>query len=375
MHKQPGWPLLGGLDIATFARRHWQRRPLLVRQAMPGVVAPLSRADLFALAARDDVESRLVVRQDQQWSVRTGPLPRRALPPLAQSGWTLLVQGLDQHVQAAHDLLRRFDFLPQARVDDLMLSFATQGGGVGPHWDAYDVFLLQVQGRRRWRVGPVRDRALQPGQPLRLLQHMQVDQEWVLEPGDMLYLPPLWAHDGVAEEGACMTASIGLRSPHRDELARALLARLADEGTDAGPIFRDAGTVAMDGGAVIPSDLQSFALKAATHALQRPGALERALGEWLSEPKPQVWFDAGAGPLPGADATLVLDRRTRMLHDDRHVYINGEAHRVAAADHRLLSMLADGRKLMPQWRGRLSPAAAVLIQDWWDAGWIRTDDR
>jgi 50S ribosomal protein L16 3-hydroxylase len=190
----------------------------------------------------------------------------------------------------------------------------------------------------------------------------------------MLYLPPLWAHDGVAEEGTCMTASIGLRSPHRDEMARALLARLADEGTDVGPIFRDAGTAAMGAGAAIPADLQSFALKAATHALQRPGALNRALGEWLSEPKPRVWFDAGAGPLPGADATLMLDRRTRMLHDEKHVYINGEAHRVAAADLRLLTKLADRRQLTPQWRGRLSPAAAALIQDWWDAGWIHSHE-
>ena len=183
-------PLLGGLSPAQFMRRHWQKKPLLVRQALPGITPPLPRARLFELAARDGVESRLVQQRDGVWSLRHGPLPRRALPPLARPHWTLLVQGLDLHEPAAHALLRRFGFVPDARLDDLMLSYASDGGGVGPHLDSYDVFLIQVHGQRRWRIARTRDHTLVEGVPLKILRHFAPEQEWLLQPGDMLYLPP-----------------------------------------------------------------------------------------------------------------------------------------------------------------------------------------
>jgi 50S ribosomal protein L16 3-hydroxylase len=143
-------PLLGGLSPQQFMKRHWQKKPLLVRGAVPGFGPVLSRRELFRLAARDDVESRLVARQQGRWRFRRGPFGPRSLPALSQSDWTLLVQGVDLHDQRAHDLMAQFWFLPQARLDDLMISYATDGGGVGPHFDSYDVFLLQAQGRRRW---------------------------------------------------------------------------------------------------------------------------------------------------------------------------------------------------------------------------------
>ncbi|MCB1995019.1 MAG: cupin domain-containing protein, partial [Rhodoferax sp.] len=167
MHTDDPTPLLGGLSPAQFMRRHWQKQPLLVRQAWPGVMPPLARPALFALAGQDGIESRLVRRMDQTWSLRRGPLPRRALPPLQQPGWTMLVQGLDLHVPAAHAMLAPFAFVPHARLDDLMVSWASDGGGVGPHVDAYDVFLIQLQGRRRWRVAPPGDRTFIDGLPLR----------------------------------------------------------------------------------------------------------------------------------------------------------------------------------------------------------------
>ena len=137
-------PLLGGLSPQTFMRRHWQKKPLLIRQAVPGVAPPLERAQLFELAARDDVESRLVMQGQGRWRLRHGPFKRRSFPSLAQARWTLLVQGLDLHVDAAHELLARFRFVPDARLDDLMVSFATDGGGVGPHIDSYDKALGYV---------------------------------------------------------------------------------------------------------------------------------------------------------------------------------------------------------------------------------------
>ena len=376
--------LLGGLSPRRFMRTHWQRRPLLVRQALPGVSPPLARAGLFDLAGRDDVESRLVVRRGDDWRLRRGPLARRALPSLRQPGWTLLVQGLDLHVPAARALLDRFRFVPDARLDDLMLSYATDGGGVGPHLDAYDVFLLQVHGRRRWRVGPVGrggDVSMVEGLPLRVLQHFVPAQEWLLEPGDMLYLPPRWAHDGVAE-GECMTCSVGFRAPARQTLAADLLARLADAASEVAEAaddfspgkaraarFRDAGQPATDNPARVPVALQDFARDAVARALSDPDALDRAVGESLSEPKPEVVFAAGRAPAPGQD--LRLADRTRMLYDERHVYINGESFRAGGRDAALMRELADRRRLPAARWLRLSAPARALVAEWVEAGWVQ----
>src|SRR5687767_9412173 len=215
--------LLGGLSPRQFMKRHWQRKPLLVRGAVPGLPPVADRNALFALAGRDDVESRLVEKHDDgRWSLRRGPFARRALPPLARPRWTLLVQGVDLHLDAAHELLQRFRFVPEARLDDLMVSYASDAGGVGPHFDSYDVFLLQAQGRRRWRIGAQKDLTLRDDVPLKILRHFEPEFDYVLEPGDMLYLPPGYAHDGVAQ-GECQTYSIGFRAPARGELAQELL--------------------------------------------------------------------------------------------------------------------------------------------------------
>src|SRR5688500_13597900 len=176
-------PLLGGLSPRQFMKRHWQRKPLLVRGAVPDMKPLLERNALFSLAASDEVESRLVEqREGGEWTMRSGPFARRALPPLARPGWTLLVQGVDLHVDAAHELLQRFRFVPEARLDDLMISFATDTGGVGPHFDSYDVFLLQAQGRRRWRFGAQHDLTLREGLPLKVLERFEPEEEHVLEP-------------------------------------------------------------------------------------------------------------------------------------------------------------------------------------------------
>ncbi|HPO17980.1 MAG TPA: cupin domain-containing protein [Rubrivivax sp.] len=367
-------PLLGGLSPAQFMRRHWQKKPLLVRQALPGITPPLPRARLFELAARDGVESRLVQRRDGVWSLRHGPLPRRALPPLARPHWTLLVQGLDLHEPAAHALLRRFGFVPDARLDDLMLSYASDGGGVGPHLDSYDVFLIQVHGQRRWRIARTRDHTLVEGVPLKILRHFEPEQEWLLQPGDMLYLPPHWAHDGVAV-GECMTASVGFRAAAATELARELLVRLAD-GLEPAPrerIYGDAAQPATATPAAMPPALQDFAAAALRKALRDPRSMARALGEWLTEPKAQVWFDAGHAAFDTA-CGVVLDRRTRMLYDARHVFINGESFEARGRDARLLHRLANQRRLQADAVRGFSPEARTTLDDWARAGWLRASE-
>lgn len=367
-----GIPLLGGLSPRQFMRLHWQRKPLLVRQAMPGVSAPVSRAQLFDLAAREDVESRLVARQGASWKVRFGPMPRRSLPPASRPGWTLLVQGLDLHVPAAHEMLGRFRFMPDARLDDLMISWASDGGGVGPHLDAYDVFLIQVHGRRRWRIGRVDDDRFIEGLPLRILRRFEPEVEWVLEPGDMLYLPPRWAHDGIAE-GECMTCSVGFRVPAQDEVAREVLGRLIDQEELVPPrLYADPGQPATDTPACIPSRLQRFARQAVARATASPQALECALGEWLTEPKPRVWFEPGpAGVEAALRAGVVLAPATRMMYDERHVYLNGESFRAGGRDAVLVRRLADARGLSGPDCARLSPGARELVGQWLAQGWLR----
>lgn len=365
--------LLGGLAPRDFMRRHWQKKPLLVRAALPAARPFVERPRLFELAARDDVESRLVVHDRSGWTLRHGPFARRALPPLQQPRWSLLVQGLDLHLDAAHELLQRFRFVPDARLDDVMVSYASDGGGVGPHFDSYDVFLLQIQGRRRWRIGRLGRPQLLPDVPLKILANFEPEQEWLLEPGDMLYLPPRWAHDGIAE-GECMTCSIGFRAPARVELARALLQRLVEEedAVSGAPLYRDPAQPATAEPARIPAALRDFAADAVQRALAAPGWLDTALGEVLSEPKPAVWFDAGA-PLP-AQAGARLDRRTRMLHDARRIYINGESYRAGGRDATLMRRLADTRRLAASDVGRLSADARALLDEWAEAGWLRADD-
>lgn len=359
--------LLAGLSPAQFMRRHWQKKPLLVRQAIPGFVAPLSRAAVLALAASDAVESRLVRRREGRWLLRHGPLARRSLPALSEREWTVLVQGVDLHDGAAHALLRRFAFVPQARLDDVMVSFATDGGGVGPHFDSYDVFLLQAQGRRRWRIGRQKDLTLKDDLPLKILAHFEPEQEWVLEPGDMLYLPPRWAHDGIAE-GECMTVSVGFRSPRRAQLAHEVLARVAEVAADDedSPLYRDPDQVAVARTGAIPAALQAFARTAVERALADPQALERALGEVLTEPKPSVWFEPAP---PALMEQVVLDARTRMMYDAHHVFINGESWRASGRDAALMQRLADARRLAPHELARASDAALQLLAAWCDAGW------
>jgi 50S ribosomal protein L16 3-hydroxylase len=361
--------LLGGLSPRQFMERHWQRKPLLVRGAVPGIEPLLGRADLFELAARDEVESRLVVRKGSHWTMRRGPLPRRALPPLSRPDWTLLVQGVDLHDDGAHALLSQFRFVPDARLDDLMISWASDGGGVGPHFDSYDVFLLQAVGKRRWRIGKQKDRQLQEGVPLKILANFQAQAEYLLEPGDMLYLPPGYAHDGVAE-GECQTYSIGFRAPARGELAHELLTRLAEDAQEAGgaALYRDAGASAADAPAAIPAQLREFAAEAMRAALAEPLALDRALGEYLTEPKANVWFEGAAAPR--SLGAVALDRRSRMMHDARHIFLNGESWRAAGRDATLMRRLADRRALSAAEVARASEGALELLSDWCEAGWL-----
>ena len=364
--------LLGHISPQTFMKKYWQKKPLLIRQAIPGFQALLARSDVFELASRDDVESRLVRQAARGWKLQSGPFLRRALPGLKTPDWTLLVQGVDNHHAGVRALMDQFRFVPDARLDDVMISFATPGGGVGPHFDSYDVFLLQAHGRRRWTVSAQNDLTLTAGAPLKILQNFEPERQFDLDPGDMLYLPPRYAHDGVALT-ECMTYSIGFRAPKRRELAQALIQRMAD--VDDGELqdtvlYRDGRQGAVAAPACIPTELLAFARKSVQVVLDDALALERALGEYLTEPKAQVWFDsAQAGDLPGGGA-LRLEQRTRMLYDEKHIFINGESFRAGGRDARLMRALANERELSAAAREQLSEDARSLVDEWVMSGWL-----
>ncbi|HDR8907237.1 TPA: cupin domain-containing protein [Burkholderia multivorans] len=379
-------PLLGGLTPAQFMRRYWQKKPLLIRQAMPGVKPPVTRDALFDLAADYDAESRLITHFRNKWQLAHGPFEPGSLPAVTRDAWTLLVQGLDLHVDAARALLDRFRFIPDARLDDLMISYATNGGGVGPHFDSYDVFLLQVEGRRRWRIGAQQDLSLQAGVPLKILANFEPTDEWLLEPGDMLYLPPHIAHDGVAD-GECMTCSIGFRAPSAGELGAQFLYYLAERGglrdSGADDLYRDPKQPAVAAPAELPPAMVERVAEIVDAIRWRKRDVAEFLGCYLSEPKSNVVFEPPARPL--SEAAFVaqasrrgirLDRRAALLYNARSYFINGEEGPLKEAGE-WLPELANQRQMEAKRFVTLSrvPSMTALLHEWYRAGWIRVGNR
>ncbi len=367
--------VLGTLTSREFLSTYWQKKPLLIRRAIADFISPLDREALFALAARNDVESRLVTNFRQQWKMKHGPI--NSLPSLSRKNWTLLVQGANLHDDQADELLNRFRFIPDARLDDLMISYATDTGGVGPHFDSYDVFLLQAHGQRRWRIGAQEDLSLVDGLPLKILRDFAPTEEFVLNPGDMLYLPPQYAHEGVAV-GECITYSIGFRAPSWQELGEAFLHFMADNVALPGR-YTDPDLKTGKRPAQIRDDMLLRVSEQFERLASRRDDIEIFLGEYLSEPKPSVWFDTPSRPatLAKFEASinrrgLRLHRKSRMLYRGKFVFINGESFQPSASDRRLLQALADERFLAP---GQLVSASSDLresLHQWYRDGWVTT---
>lgn len=311
---------LGALTPARFLKEHWQRQPLFIKGAIPEIAGLLDGDDLAGLALEEDVESRLVLRQGPparagSWQLRHGPFTEADFRKLPAKDWTLLVQAVDHRLPQLAELLDRFSFLPQWRIDDVMVSYAVDGGGVGPHFDSYDVFLIQGLGTRVWKVGPaVGEQDLLPHPDLRILKTMPVTQEYVCEPGDILYLPPGIAHWGVAR-GDCMTWSVGFRAPADRELLDALCNYLGERIPES-QRYGDAGIRP----AVHPGELDAATLTAfrrrLTGLLDQPGLLADFLGRAFSEPK-----YAGQEP-PAPERRYTAATLRRLLAGDGEVRRN-----------------------------------------------------
>ena len=366
--------LLGGHTNRAFVARYWHKEALLARAALPGFAGVVSRSELFALAARDDVASRLVRRVGDRYALDEGPFAARALTRLPPRDWTLLVQGVNLHSDTADALLRRFAFIPYARLDDLMVSYAAPGGGVGPHYDSYDVFLLQAAGTRRWRYGRQRDLRLRPDAPLKILQRFTPRHEATLAPGDMLYLPPDFAHDGVALD-ACMTYSIGFRAPLHQELAEAFLDHLRDTLSVPGR-YADPDLRATRAPGRIDARMRQRVAQALVQVRWDADEVARFLGRYLTEPKPHVVFAPGGRRSRGdfrrsiARAGVRLDRRTQLLYDDTRYYVNGDDAPLPASGAAALRELADRRALPAEACVALTAEMIDMLHDWYRHGFL-----
>jgi 50S ribosomal protein L16 3-hydroxylase len=340
----------GSLDVARFMRRHWQREPLLVRGAFPGFADPLSPREVLALAGDRDASSRLVVRRGKAWSVEHGPIARARFKRLPARAWTVLVQDTNHFSRAAAELLARFDFIPHARIDDVMVSYAVPGGGVGPHVDSYDVFLVQGRGRRRWRISRQKDLAFVPGLDLKILRRFEPEREWVLEAGDMLYLPPGVAHDGIAQS-ECLTWSIGFRAPTDRELAAGFLDFL-HERLDARGQYADPGSAPTRHPGAVPPRLEAHVARAIARIRWSAADVREFAGRYLSEPKAHVYFTPPAHPLApkrfaaaAARTGLALDPRARLLFSGTMFFLNGERVALPREARGPARRLADERRL------------------------------
>lgn len=365
---------LASTPVARFLHQDWQRRPRLLRAVFAPDFCALNREMLFDLAARQDAESRLVTYFNRRWRLQHGPFEQDTLPIRRRSNWTLLVQGVNLFVPAIDALMQRFRFIADARLDDVMVSYATDGGGVGPHIDSYDVFLLQAFGRRRWRISRQRDTTPAPGMPLKQLACFAPTQEWVLGPGDMLYLPPGVAHEGIAV-GDCITLSIGFRTPTWSQLAESWFDHVAPQVADV-PEYRDRSPRVSRAPAQLPDALITATLAAIERVRPRRLDAEHALLAWLTEPKPNTVFTPPARRLTLAQFrhtlrrnTLIPDLRTRLLYRGARIAINGEVLMPTSSALSVLRRLADDRML----DGRctvLNEAATAVLHSAYQAGWL-----
>ena len=337
------WALLGGNSPQQFMKSYWHKKPLLVRGAIPAfqlankfdepLGSPISPEDLFKIAGDEAVESRLI--KAKPWTFSNGPMMKKSIPSIETPDWTLLLQGMEAKHPAAAKVLSWFRFIPDARLDDLMISIAGPGGGVGPHFDSYDVFLIQMSGRRRWRISKQTDLSLNPNLPLKILQNFKAEQEWDLEPGDMLYLPPHIAHDGIALDAGCQTWSVGFRAQSYKELLQEGLWRLAESLEDIPELekrFADPGQRATSNAEQLPEEIiVQLAKKLRDLKLDRVETFLPGISAYLSEPKPQAYFDGMANNLSPEEFRRQLTKQalqahpqTRLLALGKVIYCNGE---------------------------------------------------
>lgn len=325
--------LLNGLTPQAFLTAYWQKKPLLVRQAIPDFAGFLSPEELAGLACEESVESRIVQydadQSDQPWQLTHGPFDEDDFANLPNENWTLLVQSVNHYLPEAADLLRQFNFIPHARLDDLMVSYAAKGGSVGAHVDSYDVFLLQGAGKREWQIGEQARYQFLENAPIKVLPSFAAEQTFILEAGDMLYLPPNVAHHGIALDDDCMTYSIGFRAPNTEEVIPAFLHYLEGKSYKH-QTYTDADLSVQAQPAAVSDDMVRKVSAAMQELTWDDADIAQFLAQYLSEPKPHVLFNRNP-PLSLAafsqqlsEQPIYLSLNSRLFFWQDHFYLNGE---------------------------------------------------
>ncbi len=370
--------LLGGITPRQFLGEYWQKKPLLIRGASLDFMGFLSADELAGLACEEQVQSRLVINRQDKWQAEHGPFDETRFAKLPKRDWTLLVQGVNHHLPEAATLLQQFNFIPHARLDDLMVSYAPDGGGVGPHFDSYDVFLLQGQGKRLWRISEQADLTLIEGAPLRILKNFKAEQEYLLAPGDMLYLPPKIAHWGVAV-GECMTYSIGFRAPSAQELAAQFLVYL-EENLNLQGLYADPDLKLQKHPAKISKQMVGRVANMLNKIKWDKADVANFLGSYLSEPKDGIVFDAPEKMSLNDFCKrlktngIALDLKSQTLFHDVYFFINGEQFEMSAEYAETLKSLADQRQLAaPKFcdKNLASLELAHVLYRWYQDGYLQ----
>lgn len=322
------WPVLGKMSQKEFLSKYWQKRPVLLKgviQPFPELITP---EEIAGMSCDERVESRLIIQgpKKNQWQLKRGPFKPSTFKKLPKKSWTVLVNGVDRFVPSVHAFLDEFSFIPFWRMDDIMISYAVDQGNVGAHVDNFDVFLVQASGRRKWMIEdrPVPKDDFIPDLPIRLLKKFKPTHEWVLEPGDILYLPPRFPHHGVAQGDRCMTISVGCRAPTVNEIINGVVTNALIQSDDT-LRYSDPELVAQAPGEIAPA-----AIKKIKSQLEKALTSEEFLGEWLgrfvSDPYTDVRLEDHAEKVPANKVKSTLKGALALVRTEgsRFAFIKGK---------------------------------------------------
>jgi 50S ribosomal protein L16 3-hydroxylase len=344
--------ILGKTSVNDFLKNYWQKKPLLIKNAIPNFVSPITESDLCIIAQNEEAVSRLIEHKQGIWQVKYGPFKKSDLPKKTNIPWTILVQNINHYFPFAESFLNLFKFIPYARLDDLMISYATKKGSVGPHFDSYDVFLFQAQGAREWKISDQKKFTLDKKSSIKIITNFKSKNSWVLKPGDMLYLPPNIGHWGISQSDDCVTYSIGFRAPGTFEIQSKFLDFIQDHLiTNENEIYKDPNLTPQKN----PAEISSNMTKAMRNIVDRlrwdKSSINHFIGQLLSEPIESSIFETRK-PLSLkafekriVNKTLKLNSKTRMLFIKNNFYVNGEFIKIDKKYTPFLKQLANDREI------------------------------
>ncbi|MEY4920817.1 MAG: hypothetical protein RLZZ564_345 [Pseudomonadota bacterium] len=344
--------ILGKISNDVFLKKYWQKKPLLIRDAIKNFKSPITEKDLFRIAQNENAISRLIEFKRGIWQVKYGPFKKLDLPKKINTPWTILVQNMNHHLPFAESFLNLFKFIPYARLDDLMVSFATKKGSVGPHFDSYDVFLFQAKGEREWKISEQKKFSLDKKSAIKIITNFKVKNTWVLKPGDLLYLPPNVGHWGVSQSDDCLTYSIGFRASGTFEIQSKFLDFIQDNLiTNKNDLYRDPNLNLQKNPAEINSNMIKKIQRIVNQLRWNTNSINNFIGQLLTEPIEGAVFETSKSMTAEVfikdliKKPLKLNPKTRMLFIKNNFFINGELIEADKKSIMYLKQLANDREI------------------------------